>query len=143
MLLILDSDILWFHQPIEIDKEVERGAERSLMMSNGEDVYIHVEFKDGTKTSERVANANSGIVLYNRENFDFDTFVSYLAKTDYMHKKFTDQACYATILKNLKILPTKHYLIKGPVTNEVVIRHYTSPSRAKFFIYGINLLNKF
>lgn len=141
-ILILDSDMIWFKNSDEIVESLNNNCDKSLMMSNGKEEFVHVEFKDGTKTSEEIANANSGITLFNKSNYSFDKVIEYINKADYMNKKFTDQACYASILDNVEILSADTYIIKGTLTDEIVMRHYTSPSRAKFFIYGVNLLEK-
>lgn len=134
--LILDSDMLWFKNPIEIVDAVNAGVPQALMMSN-QDARIHVTFRDGSHTSDEVAWANSGIVLYRREQFSLHAFEAYLAHCDYLGKKFTDQACFATLL-HPTLLPGDRYLIKGTLTEDVVMRHYTAPQRLKFYFYGLN-----
>lgn len=136
MRLILDSDMLWFRNPVEIVDAVNAGVPKALMMSN-QDAHIHVTFKDGSQTSDQIARANSGIVLYRKEQFSLAMFEAYLSKCDYLGRKFTDQACYATIL-NPTLLPGDRYLIKGTLTDAVVMRHYTNPQRPKFFFYGLD-----
>lgn len=139
--LILDSDMLWFKDPTELREAVEAGVPRALMMSDrtGQGGRSYVTFKDGTRISEDIAACNSGITLYQKDQFYLYTLSAYIAKTDYLHKKFTDQACYATVL-NPELLPENRYIIKGTLTDEVVLRHYTNPSRAKFYSYGLNFI---
>ena len=138
--LLLDSDLLWFREPRELVESIRNGVPRPFMMTN-QDARIHVEFKDGTQTSDAVAHANSGIVLYRKEQFSFSEMEAYVGKTDYLGKKFTDQACFASVLKP-DLLPESTYLIKGTITDSTILRHYTSPQRAKFFFYGLNLIWK-
>lgn len=144
--LVLDSDILWFQHPEEFEVALLQGLPQALMMSDAsgtEGGFSYVTFKDGTRISDEIASYNSGITLYRKEQFNLDTFVSYLERVDYLHSKFTDQACYASIFHpNLSRLPEDRYLIKGTVTDKVVARHYTSPSRAKFYCYGLNFIWK-
>jgi hypothetical protein len=139
--LILDSDMLWFKDPTEIKAAVDSGVPRPLMMSDrtGAGERSYVVFKDGTRISEEVAACNSGVTLYRRDQFDLAAFSHYLAEVDYLNTKFTDQACYATILKP-ELLPEDRYIIKGTRTDTVVMRHYTNPSRAKFYCYGLNFI---
>lgn len=139
--LVLDSDMLWFKDPTELKIAVEGGVQRAVMMSDrtGEGGRSYVTFKDGTRISEDIAACNSGITLYRKDQFNLSALSAYIAKTDYVHKKFTDQACYATVL-NPELLPESRYLIKGKLTDQVVLRHYTNPSRAKFHCYGLNFV---
>lgn len=139
--LILDSDMLWFKDPTELKVSVEAGVPRPLMMSDrtGAGGRSYVTFKDGTRITEDVAACNSGVVLYKKDQFNLVAFSAYLARVDYLQSKFTDQACYATILQP-ELLPEDRYLIKGALTERVVLRHYTNPSRAKFYCYGLNFL---
>jgi hypothetical protein len=142
IILYLDSDLLWFKNSKEISEAVERGAQEvSYMMSNGSE-RVHVEFKDGTRTSDFIAECNSGATLFNVKNYDLQRLVSYIEKCDYLNKKFTDQACFGTVLEHVEILPRDKYFIKGGITDETVMRHYTGPSREKFFFYGINKIYK-
>jgi hypothetical protein len=136
MRLLLDSDMVWFREPTELVGAIRQGVPRPLMMTNA-DARVHVQFKDNTSTSDRVAQANSGIVLYREDQFSLSAVQSYVAMTDYHNRKFTDQACFASVLEP-DFLPDERYLIKGTLTPQVVMRHYTSPQRLKFYFYGIN-----
>ncbi len=143
MVLYLDSDMLWFKNPLEIVKAIESNAENiSYVMSCGAEIRVHVQFRDGSMTSDRVAECCSGITLFNMNNYDLADVSAYVAKCDYMNKKFTDQACFGSVLKHLEILPRDTYIIKGVVTDEIILRHYTGPSREKFYFHGVNLLSK-
>lgn len=77
------------------------------------------------------------------ESFSFETFSDYLARLDltYTHH-FVEQAAFATCLQGVTPLPLETYIIKGELTPQIVMRHYTSPSRAKFFFYGLNFIWK-
>lgn len=143
MVLYLDSDMLWFKDPTEIVKAIESNAEDlSYVMSCGVDTRVHVQFKDGSMTTDRVAECCSGVTLFNVKNYDLADVSAYVSKCDYMHKKFTDQACFGSVLRHLEILPRETYFIKGIITDETILRHYTGPSREKFYYYGVNLLYK-
>lgn len=141
--LILDSDMLWFKHPTELEENISLPHPYSTMMSDGDGDFAYVTFKDGTIISEEIASYNSGVTFYAKQAFDLRALEAYIESVDYMHSRFTDQACYATILKpTLKMLPKDRYIIKGTLTEKIVMRHYTSPSRAKFFIYGLNFMWK-
>ena len=66
-------------------------------------------------------------------------FEKYLNRIDlsYTHH-FVEQAAFASCLTGVTALPRTGYIIKGELKDDVVMRHYTSPSRAKFFLYGLN-----
>lgn len=139
--LVLDSDILWFQNPTELQSAVDSGLTQAVMMSDrtGGGERSYVTFKDGSRISEEIASYNSGITLYKKKQFNLRKFSAYLKKVDYLGAKFTDQACYATIfLPNLVRLSEERYIIKGTLTEHIVARHYTNPSRAKFYIYGLD-----
>jgi len=145
--LIIDSDLLWFNQPTEIEEGIKEG--KSLMIQGlvGEGEPNYVYFKDGSKLDEKLANLNSGIVLYQKENFDLGKLTEYFEKFDLdnpKNKHFIEQAGYAYCLKELVGLPPSKYQIQDSVNKDTVIRHYTSPKRPLFYIEGLGFLkNKF
>lgn len=143
MILYLDSDLLWFQNPNEIIKVINEGARnKSVMMRNMEGNEAYVTQKDGTRVSKEVASCNSGIVLFRKENYDLQAVSNYVERMDYMNSLFTDQACFGSVLPNVEILPLSRYFIKGELTPETVMRHYTGPSREKFFFYGLDRIWK-
>jgi hypothetical protein len=143
MVLYLDSDMLWFKNPVEIIDAIKRnGEDISYVMSCGETTRVPVQFRDGSFTSDWVSECCSGVTFFNVKNYDLADVSAYIAKCDYMNKKFTDQACFGSVLKHLKILPRDTYFIKGIITDRTILRHYTGPSREKFYFYGVNLLYK-
>ncbi|MBU6310841.1 hypothetical protein KGO06_02835 [Patescibacteria group bacterium] len=133
--LFLDSDLLWFREPKELMQAIRNGVPRPLMMSNAE--YIRMEFRDGTSTDDRTSRPNGGIVLYQREQMNMDRMEEFLQKSDYLGKRFGDQAWMAWTLRP-DLLPEDTYIIKGTLTDTIIVRHYTSPQRLKFYFYGIN-----
>jgi lipopolysaccharide biosynthesis glycosyltransferase len=140
IILYLDSDLLWFNASPEITEFVEKEMEgESFMMSNGVE-RVHVTFRDGSRTTDEVAECNSGVTLFNAKDYSLERLTEYINKCDYLGMKFTDQACFGTVLKNVHILPRDRYFIKGKIVEDTIMRHYTGPSREKFFFYGINFL---
>lgn len=142
-LLILDSDILWFQEPTEIMNSLNGEGPQACMM---QEVLVegaekpHVVFKDGSTTSDKHASYNSGITLYHRELFDLARANEYVENVAYQETRFTDQACYAYVLNFPAQLPADRYAIKGSIEGGLVARHYTSPSRAKLYLYGIEFI---
>lgn len=141
--LILDSDLLWFSRPEELIAAIKAGAADSLMMKSNAASFV--SFKDGSILSEPLQWYNSGIVLYQRQNFNWSSFCQYLNRIDQTNKKnrhFIEQAGFASALANLKSLPESGYTIKSAAAGAVRARHYTSPRRPLFFIEGLNKLKK-
>lgn len=142
--LILDSDVLWFKQPTELESVLQGQENKSFMQYNN--ISIPVTFKDGNKTDDKISKMNAGIILYSKENFDVDKLSQFLEKLDtsiFKNLHFADQAGHAYCLKNLEALPAR-YKIKGEVNQATVVRHYTGPRRPLFYIEGLELLkNKF
>ncbi len=145
IILFLDSDLLWFKNPVELVNAIEMNdvLTHSYMMSNHPE-RIHVTFKDGSQTDDKTAECNSGIILFHRDNYKLSKVSIYITRVDYLSKKsiFSDQACFASVLEPVQILPRDTYFIKGTITKDTVMRHYTGPSREKFYFYGINRIYK-
>ncbi len=140
--LIIDSDLLWFNNPIEIKDQIDKGCIQSLMMMA--DTNCPVYFKDGRQSTEDLARLNSGIVLYQQNNFDLAKLESYLEALDLTNNEnrhFIEQAGYSYCLKNLQALPMERYIVKGRVESQTVMRHYTSPRRVWFYAEGLKILN--
>lgn len=143
MMLIIDPDLIWFKAPQEIEKAIEQGpTDFSLMMSNGADWPCFVTYRDGTKLDISKAYFNSGIVLCSRSTNILKLLEEYLGKFDFNDVKvrsqhFFEQAGFASILPNIQLLPEQTYIIKGQPYDKIVVRHYTGPSRAKFYLDGI------
>lgn len=141
--LLIDTDLVWFSRPDELEDAIKEHCRYSYMSSDGDGPYAYVTFKNGERLSDELAKYNSGILLYNKNHFDWDKFTEYLESIDYLNTKFTDQACFAYSLgSHLRMLSRDKYVIKRPVPRNVVVRHYTGPSRAKFYCYGINFIYK-
>ena len=133
--LFIDSDLLWFKTPSEIVESLEQGIPKPLMMSNGE--FVRMEFADGSFTDDRTSLPNDGILLTRQDQLDPKRMELFLNKCDYIGKRFGDQAWMSWVL-DYDLLPVGTYIIKGTLTDQIVVRHYTSPSRTKFFIYGLD-----
>lgn len=132
---VFDSDLLWFRDPVELRRAFESG--HSIMMDGGGGLCPQ-RFTDGTQTSDFISNLNSGVVGFQKKSFSFSTFSEYLKKLDltYTHH-FVEQAAFGVCLPEVTLLPLSTYILKGELTSEIVMRHYTSPTRAKFFLQGL------
>ena len=136
--LILDSDLLWFRRPVEL----ENLSNLSYMMrgKGGNGKLGYVFFRDRSRLPEELAAYNSGIVLYKKENFDLEKLSEFFLRVDHLdprNRHFIEQAAYAYCLKNLKPLPVDTYHIKGPLSSATVVKHYTGPRRPLFYAEGV------
>ena len=135
--LIIDTDLLWYKTPAEIETAINQGCIKSLMMPSPIPTYVY--FKDG-RLAENLAMKNSGIVLYAKKNFNLNKLAEYLTKIDTANLEnnhFIEQAGYAYCLDSLEDLPKDTYIIKESVTANTIMRHYTSPRRPLFYIEGL------
>jgi len=136
--LILDSDVLWFKHPEEIEGAINSMQSKSYMMARPPG--MPVRFIDGTMLSAELAKFNSGIVLYKKLNFNLMRLSDYLNNVDFRDKKnthFIEQAGYASCLDNLVELPEHNYRVKGNLDEDTVAKHYTSPRRVQLFTEGL------
>ncbi len=137
--LFIDSDLLWFKEPKEIMESLRAGVPKPLLASNGE--YVRMIFRDGTQTDDKTSLPNDGIAFYREDQMDPHTLEAFLEKCDYINKRFGDQAWLSWSM-DYELLPDNTYIIKGELTDAIVVRHYTNPSRAKFYFYGLNRIWK-
>lgn len=139
--LIIDSDLLWFSRPNELN--INEADNKSLMMSNyGQHCYVY--YKNGKKIDNKLADLNSGVVLYKKDNFNLNKLNEYFVNVDILDERnshFIEQAGYAYCLKNPVKLAEDKYVIKQPINDNVVVSHYTSPLRVKFYIQGLPIIN--
>lgn len=139
--LVIDSDLVWFDNPSEVEEAISSNSDFSLVSKNIADCLVI--FKDNSTLSEVQAKVNSGIVFYKKENFNLKKLAEYFLKFNVDIKKnhhFIEQAGYAYSLENIKLLSSTRYTAKDKYNNQVVVRHYTSPRRPLFFIEGLEVL---
>jgi len=143
-ILIIDSDLAWFRHPEKIESEIKANCPNSLMMAYCGGVKPnYVYFKNGKRLDPKLACMNSGIVLYNRQNFDLKLLEEYLSNIDIKNKSnihFIEQAGYAYCLEHLKMLPADEYIIKGIPEDKTVLKHYTGPRRLQFYTQALGLI---
>ena len=142
--LIIDTDVFWFRDPVFLNNEPTLQRPKSLMMDQTH-FPCPVSFTDGSVLSDELSCMNSGIVFYEKSNFDLKKLSNFLKNLDLskgQNRYFIEEAGYAVSLKNLEVLPREQYSMKVKFSKETIARHYTSPKRALLFIEGIeNLKN--
>lgn len=140
--LILDSDVLWFGRPRELEEQIKTNGAQSFMQYNN--AVISAVFRDGTTTPEHLSHFNAGMILYSRNNFSLQGLSDFFDRLDVSQKQnlhFADQLGHAYALRNLSALPEERYTIKRSVAGtEIVARHYTGPRRHLFYLEGLEIL---
>jgi hypothetical protein len=143
MILVLDSDVVWFSRPLELEEAVSAGLPHPLMMQNHGPNYVR--FTDGSTLADDLALFNSGIVAFRPAQFVLARLEEYFNKLDLRltsNQHFIEQAGYAYALDGIQSLPLSRYTIKERYFEGVVVRHYTSPRRALFYLEALPRLNQ-
>lgn len=136
--LVIDSDLVWFKKPEELEAALRDGVPYPLMMSNNGAIYVY--FADGSRISETQASLNSGIVLFRQEQLSLSRLEEYLSKLDFNNpqtRHFIEQAGFAWALDRPKALPSGRYAIKAAYSEILALKHYTSPRRAQFYLEAL------
>lgn len=135
--LVIDTDLGWFKQATELlEFSSKEGGAYTIDGNEACKVY----FKGGIELPDDKARVNSGIVMYRAEQFSLDRVEKYLSEIDENDPRnghFIEQASYTYALDSITPLPADRYHIKGNVSEQTVMRHYTSPRRPLFYIEGV------
>lgn len=134
-ILLLDTDVLWFCDPTFIATAVKEQKEVAYMMQNN--TPCPMPFLDGTQLDSQRSFLNSGIVFFHRDALKLPLLEEYLERTGVQKHHFLEQAGYAFALEQVQPLSTTDYTIKGTSEADAIARHYTGPSRGKFYIRGL------
>lgn len=137
--MYVDSDLLWLNEPTEIVQSLRAGVPKFLMASNS--AFVRMQFKDGTWTDDKTSLPNDGIVLYRKDQLNPKVMEAFLEKCDYINMRLGDQA-WLSWCTDYELLPDTRYIIKGTLTDDIVVRHYTAPQRTKFYVYGLDRIWK-
>jgi hypothetical protein len=128
--LVLDTDILWFQEPLELLKHIETGQEPLFWYSK---VPVPFLFKEQETLREELMRLNSGVVFYRKNSFDLHLAEAFFSKLGPQMGPFLlDQPEYAYVLGakgNAVTLPADKYLMTGYIEATIVAKHYTNPHR--------------
>ena len=141
--LVIDSDLIWLARPQALNDCLDNGCKNSFMTANLTPTAFY--FQNNEVMDAGLSSYNSGIVLYRKQNFNLSRLTEFLNKVDTSRPQnvhFIEQAGYSYCLDKLTGLPLPAYHVKGPVTAETVVKHYTGPRRPLFYIEGIELLRR-
>lgn len=139
--LLLDTDILWFSKPRELLQRLKSGKNPFFMLGKSNKSF---QFAAGDFLDEKFSALNAGIIGYNVAEYDPRDLEAFCAKMGPASDPyFIEQSGHAWILsRRAEILPLDpgRYIIKGPINEQIVARHYTGPRRELYWIEGAKLL---
>lgn len=146
--MLLDGDILFFSRPDEIIDFIEEKSDYDALISQAKSTYplsLDDNYIKKYNLFERGANKmNSGIFIYKKDKISLEKLVEYFHHTLEPEGYFIEMAGWSALISqtNFSFLPQDRYIIKGPVSDNVVAKHFTSPRRHELFAYGIDLVRK-
>lgn len=139
--LLLDTDILWYEEPRELLDKLKAGTNPFFMLGKAN---LSFQFADGSYLEEKLSAFNAGIIGYNAEHYPIGDLEEFCKKMGpQSNPYFIEQSGHAWILsRHAEILPLdpSRYIIKGPINEQTVVRHYTGPRRELYWIEGIKRL---
>jgi lysophospholipase L1-like esterase len=129
--ILLDSDVLFFREPLEVVKWVESSKEAILFNEDTQEKYCNPRQEIETKIGLNLLhNFNSGLVLMRTKAIDLSLAESFLSKFEGCahHPQFFEQTLYCLMAsKDGKgsPLPRKYEISWGYLRNRIAVcRHY-------------------
>ncbi len=146
-IMILGDDVLFFKRPREIVNFVNEKSHHKAIASQNDNACnlgITEEYCDKYKLKERRADLmNPDVLVYDKDcitdNMIEEYFENTIMGTDYYFMELAGFACMIG-QNNFSYLPIDTYHIKGPVSENTVMKHFTNPRRQDFFAYGIDVV---
>jgi hypothetical protein len=138
--LVMDTDILWFKTPDELEDRIRQYQGAVFWPSSGKP--SRQMFRDGGELRLDLAALNSGIVYFEKTAFRLDVLEEYCQQLD-PGAMLLDQPAYAYVLGQyspLANLPVEHYHIHKAAHAGTVGKHYSGPRREQFWFEGVELL---
>ncbi len=143
--MIMDSDILFFHKPQEIINFVNGQVDCDALISRqpgSYDLMINNDYADKYHIYERQAGfMNSGMAVFKKASISRDKFYEFFDNTKKSHGDYflgmSGWGCLISQL-NYKFLPEDKYILKGRPTKDTIMKHFTGPRRYELFAYGID-----
>jgi len=147
--MVLDSDVLFFGCPGEILKFINEDAGYDSLISRHDGTYnlmLKPDYLSKYNILKNEANfMNSGIILYKKDKTRTGQLLEYFENTlrkpgDY----FVEMTGWGSLIAQTKFdfLAKEGYIIKGKPESGTVAKHFTSPRRHEFYIYGIDMVKK-
>ncbi len=147
--MILGDDVLFYSKPQEVIDFVEDKTSYQALVSENHgrcELGVTEEYLLKHRLIERRADfINSDFLLFDKECITADLINEYF-ENSVMDANFylLEMAGLSCILGqvNFNFLPLSKYHIKGPITENTVFKHFTSPRRQDLFAYGIDEARK-
>lgn len=148
IVMVLDSDILFFKKPLEIMEFISGESGYQAVMSgidNGQKKFgisvLNKYYGKYNLERRRAPFLNSGLILYRKNDLSERQLMEYfdnvlLRPGDYF-VEMTGWCCLIAQLGYL-LLPPDRYIIKGFPDDNIVMKHFTSARRHELYAYGIN-----
>ena len=147
--MVLDSDVLFFNRPEEILKFINENPDCDSLISRHDGSCDLMLLPDYSTKHDILKNEagymNSGIIFYKKDKIGDDKLLEYFENTlrepgDY----FVEMTGWASLIAQtkFKFLTKERYVVKGRPETNTVAKHFTSPRRHEFYIYGIDMVRK-
>lgn len=145
--MVLDSDVLFFNKPLEILEFINGKNPHSALISHHDGTYDLMVSEEYSRKHEllrkKTDEMNSGIILFQKDKITTGMMLEYFENTlrktgDY----FVEMTGWGSLISqtNFNFLPIEKYIIKGRPKADTVAKHFTSPRRHEFYIYGIEMV---
>lgn len=145
--MVLDSDVLFFKKPSEILEFINGKSPYEALISCHDGTYDLMTSEEYSRKHEllrkKTDEMNSGIILFQKNKITTDMMLEYFENTlrkprDY----FVEMTGWASLISqtNFNFLPIEKYIVKGKPEVNTMAKHFTSPRRHEFYIYGIDMV---
>ena len=147
--MVLDSDVLFFNYPQEILEFINDGNNYDSLISKHDGTYDLKLSENYLKKYDILKNGadtmNSGIILYKKNKIGLNKLLEYFENTQWAPDDyFVEMAGWACLIAQTKFrfLTKEKYIVKGRPETNTIAKHFTSPRRHEFYIYGIDMVRK-
>ncbi len=148
-IMVLGDDVLFFKRPQEIIDFVNEKSHHKAVASQNEgrcNLGVTDEYLAKYRLKEKKADfLNPDVLIYDKDCITVEMIEEYFENTimgaDYYFMELSGFACMIG-QNNFSFLPIAAYHIKGPVSENTVMKHFTGPRRQDFFAYGIDMARR-
>lgn len=147
--MVLDSDVLFFNYPGEISEFINGNSSYDSLISDQNGTY-DLKLPDDYLRKYNILNShadwmNSGIILYDKKKIELDKLLEYFENTLRKPGEYlVEMAGWGSLISQtkFKFLTKEKYIAKGKPESDTIAKHFTSPRRHEFYIYGIDMVKK-
>lgn len=144
-IMLMDGDILFFHQPQEIIDFVNGQSDCEALVSKQHgsyDIKVNDNYAAKYHIYERGAGyMNPGVIIFNKSSISLDKFYEFFNNTKRSYDDyFLAMSGWGSLISqtSYKFLPEDKYILKGRPTRDTIMKHFTSSRRYEMFAYGID-----